>query len=287
MRRVVLIGIAVVALGTSGGAAQAATRHKPVRRAPTELWNAFPLREQAPRVSYSVGDRSASQRNPFALGADTGAGSTGRFASTMVLLALTLIVTVYAVAFAGIGPTRTTSRGGRARSKRGVQPPEQLMAQAAEAAWGWNAVEAPRPEPTRRGRRKKIARAGARDVDVLKAKSAAARRPTDVEILKTKLAKREPIPGDAAPDDRCRVQWNHRYVRSAFAATVATSAEQTTVAVSPSFRWWRNAPPTTGSTQAVEALAALVDELQQHGWAVTGQSGRQWFELELERVPSG
>jgi hypothetical protein len=134
------------------------------------------------------------------------------------------------------------------------------------------------------------------DDAVLALKAAATARPARPRLAHGKrTAALRPVPDPAetrreahavrewAPARECEIERWRGYVKSQFRA-VATDADgvQTTIGISPYFRWRGSDLPETPAAAA--ALRALVESLQQHGWRVEGR-GDQWFAVRLRRTP--
>lgn len=91
------------------------------------------------------------------------------------------------------------------------------------------------------------------------------------------------LPGVGQPT-KCRIVWWRGYVKSAFQAVpVPGSGGGHPIAESPYFRW-RKAQPPPQDEEALPAHRALVERLEEDGWAVV-RTGKDWFALELERRP--
>jgi hypothetical protein len=91
------------------------------------------------------------------------------------------------------------------------------------------------------------------------------------------------LPGIGRPP-KCRIVWWRGYVKSAFQAVpVPGSGGGYPIAESPYFRWRKPEPPPQDE-EALPAHRALVERLEEDGWAVVC-TGKDWFALELERQP--
>jgi hypothetical protein len=95
-------------------------------------------------------------------------------------------------------------------------------------------------------------------------------------------APRRAVP--SARTGRCRIDWWRGYVKSQFDARLQRPAGEESVLLlaSPPFRWSKPTPPPEDLPQAARAHTALLAQLEQRGWVVTGR-GEHWYALELER----
>jgi hypothetical protein len=275
MRRLLLDVSCLLALAALFVAhAQAETGEKPVKRAPTELWNAFPLQEKKPTlVESGVLGTSVTRAQPPLSDAlpEPNALMSEPLSRTVVTAAMLLMLAVAAVALvifnpvasrAGRTPDAIVGRRsfgaplrrarlqllpdvGRRRPQLGSDPPPPRAPAPAPPPAQQLAVESPPIEPDRRY------------------VGEAAERPTV----------------DDGPTETCRIQWQRLYVSSEFVASNGSTKRP--VAVSRSFRWWRGLPPPVNAATDA-ALAALVVTLRKQGWAPSG-AGKEWYELEFTR----
>jgi hypothetical protein len=101
-----------------------------------------------------------------------------------------------------------------------------------------------------------------------------ARRPS-------RRAKAADVPAQPA----CEVRWWRGYLSSQFWAVVAQAdGTETTVRVSPSFRWRKSEPPPE-TPEAVGAFRSLVASLEDEGWRSDGQ-GHDWFSVRMSPPPN-
>jgi len=252
-RRLAACVLVTVALAGAGGSALAAD--KPVKRPPTQLWNAFPLHEKpAPAARGGVAAASATRLGPLStpasvplVGADSlGADSAERLTTVVLLLELALMLGAIGVAIVLFRPD--------------LKPLPFA-----------HATRARRLSTARRGRRKPR-----------RVPRAAVAVPSEVgPPLMPRLARPAPVPVVESADERCRVYWRPGYVSAQFVAKISPQAKAA-IAVSPTFRW-RKATAPLESDASTGALAAIVHELEQEGWIAAGPRGREWFELEFVR----
>jgi len=144
--------------------------------------------------------------------------------------------------------------------------------------------------------KRKAAKAEPDSTTKLKAKAhAATSQPVheqrDLTVLKAKLADRPrespPVRSDPRPmrvgGSSVRIGWWRGYVKSQFDARLRRPAgEESVLLTSPPFRWSKPTPPPEDLPQVAHAHTALVAQLEQRGWVVTGR-GEHWYALELER----
>jgi hypothetical protein len=82
----------------------------------------------------------------------------------------------------------------------------------------------------------------------------------------------------------CRIDWWRGYRRSHFDARVrSTDGGYVAIETSPSFRWSKSTPPPMHLPHIADAHAALLSQLEQNGWVVTGR-GEHWYALELRQA---
>jgi hypothetical protein len=81
----------------------------------------------------------------------------------------------------------------------------------------------------------------------------------------------------------CQIGWWRGYVKSQFyAEAIGPDGDRYGAGTSPTFRWWRNAPPAQ-TAAAVAAHEALVAKLLRAGWERDDQ-GLEWYEARFCRV---
>jgi hypothetical protein len=265
MKRLLLAGSCLLALAAPCVAhAQSGTRDKPVKRAPTELWRAFPLQETKPRLVESgvLGASIARTQPPLSDALpEPNAPMSEPLSRTVVTAAMLLMLAVAAIALVIFNPV--ANRAGR-----------NAEAGASRRSFG---------APLRRARLQLLPDAGRRRLDPAPgpppapAWAPAPQQQQQQDVEQPAPAERPAV--EAAATETCRIRWQRLYVSSVFVAAAASAAK--TVAVSPSFHWWRGtAPRVTAASD--RALAALVVNLREQGWTHTG-AGREWFELEFAR----
>jgi len=96
----------------------------------------------------------------------------------------------------------------------------------------------------------------------------------------TRRSPRRAKVADVPAQPACEVRWWRGYISSQFWAVVThADGTETTLRVSPSFRWRRNEPPPE-TPEAVGAFRSLVASLELEGWRPDGQ-GRDWFSVRM------
>jgi len=243
----------LVTVALAGAGVGAAAADKPVERPPTQLWNAFPLREKPEPVEAGVAAASVTRLAPAprptsvplvaADGVDS--DSAERLTTVVLLLELALMLAAIGVAIVVFRPDLNAPAFARAPWRR------QLSIRA---------LVGPRRREPRRER------------PATPPLMPRLPRPAPVPV---------PVPTVESADEHCRVYWRPGYVSAQFVAKVSPQT-RTAIAVSPAFRWRKAAPPIENDVSA-PALAAIVHELEQEGWIAAGRNGREWFELEFVR----
>jgi hypothetical protein len=267
--------LAVALTGVSGSAA---ADDKPVKRPPTTLWNAFPLREK-PEPQAGVAAATATSLAPVPrpstmplAGVTAESDPNERLTTVLMLLELTLMLGAIGLAIVLFGPDLNPLALAHAR-------PHFPRARDASG----NTLAA-RPQ----GRRRRPARAR-REQPVAHARVPTAPTESDeMQPLMPRLPVRErtarpsPVPAVLSADERCSVYWRAGYVTAQFVAKTSPEAGAT-VAVSPAFRWHHKDSPPTESDASAHALAVVVDQLEREGWVTAAPNGREWFALTFAR----
>jgi hypothetical protein len=265
MTRLLLTGSCLLALvALNVGPARAGTGDRPVKRAPTELWNAFPLKDKPsqPLESGVLGASIARTQPSLADSLPEPNAPMGEpLSRTVVTAAMVLMLAVAAVALVIFNPVpnRAGAGAGGTAGRRSFGAPLRrarlyLLADADRRR--------PQPSPT----------------------PPRAPLPPPPPPQQQQERVEQPPPAqqpavEGATTETCRIRWRRLYVSAEFVASTASAGK--TVAVSPPFRWWHDDSPRV-TVAADRALATLVVILREHGWTHTG-TGREWFELEFER----
>jgi hypothetical protein len=111
--------------------------------------------------------------------------------------------------------------------------------------------------------------------------------PPAVDLAVDLAPEEAPAPLSVAPEptarwEECEVDWWRGYVTSDFYALARRPGGETYVAArSPTFRWWRSAPPPEGGRGA-DAHARLIARLVADGWEQAG-GGLAWYRTRLRR----
>jgi hypothetical protein len=264
MRRLPAVVLVVAAL--AGSCAGASAADKPVKRPPTELWNAFPLRERPePVADAGVAAASVTRLAPVArprslplVGADSvGSDTTERLTTILLLVELALMLGAIGLAVVLFGPDLNplAFARGRPHALRKRRLSVSVRARRTRAVTARPPGDDPEPLMPRLPER--------------------LRQPTESAVREL------PSPAVISAEERCSVDWLPGYVSALFVAKSSSDAK-TTLAASPTFRWRKASPPEENETTS-RALAAVVERLEQEGWVPAGQAGREWFERAFVR----